>query len=54
MFFICAGVYLFGLSVYLVFASGEEQKWAKVESLKDTEDLEMTIEEHKQQLERLK
>ena len=30
MFFICAGVYAFAAVFYTIFASGEEQDWAKV------------------------
>ena len=32
MFVICGALYIFGLVVYVIFGSGEEQQWAKIES----------------------
>ena len=35
VFFICGGVYALGCVVYLIFASGEEQEWAKLSTDKE-------------------
>lgn len=43
VFFISAGIYLFGCVVYWFWCSGELQEWAKV----PTEDSEMSVEKGK-------
>ena len=40
VFFICAGVYLFAFLFYAIFASGEEQDWAKSSSDKCGESIQ--------------
>ena len=37
VFIICRIIYAIGMVSYLIFGSGEEQKWAKIDSLKAME-----------------
>ncbi|XP_071964814.1 sialin-like [Antedon mediterranea] len=39
LFQLTAGIELFGLVFYLIFAKGEEQEWSKTEAIEETENL---------------
>ena len=45
VFFICAGVYLAAFIFYAIFASGEEQDWAKDAETKEERDIPLKMDE---------